>query len=177
MKYIVAFSLIGIIALSGIGIGVFLTIYPLRYKDEIAEAAATYDLPPELIASIIRAESSFRRGAIGPKGEIGLMQLMPSTAAWLAVKMESPGLEKKLDNPRINITFGAFYMRMMLDRFGDLRTALIAYNAGPTKADRWLDDPNYACDENKVLLRTPYPSTNAYVAKIMNAKRHYRWRF
>jgi len=176
---ILALSLVGVIVLSGIGVGAYFIRYPLLYKDEITEAAERFDLPPELIASVIRAESRFFRYAWGSSGEVGLMQLMPSTAAWLAIKMGSPGLEKKLNIPRVNITFGVFYLRMLYDRFGDVQTVLIAYNAGPTKAARWLKDPEHATfdGERYVLRSSPYPSTNAYVDRILNARRHYRWRF
>ncbi|MCL2756087.1 MAG: lytic transglycosylase domain-containing protein [Firmicutes bacterium] len=185
MKRIIAFCLIGVIILVGVvGTTLFFTVaYPLRFKNEINEAATRFNLPPELIASIIRAESSFRPNAIGPRGEIGLMQLMPSTAAWLASsKMDTPGLEKQLNVPRVNITFGSFYIRYLLDKFdGDVRTALIAYNAGPAKAQRWLDESEYSRhmeqrEGKRVLISSPYPSTNHYVARILRAQRHYRWR-
>jgi hypothetical protein len=90
----------------------------------VNEAASTYRLPPSLILSVIRMESNFSPGAVSPKGAMGLMQLMPGTAADLGV--QDPFC------PRQNILGGSRYLRQMLNCFdGSVPLAVAAYNAGP----------------------------------------------
>jgi soluble lytic murein transglycosylase-like protein len=89
----------------------------------VQEAAARHGLDPCLIFSVMRAESSFNRMAVSPKGASGLMQLMPETAIRFGVK--------NIFDPRENVLGGAKYLRWLLDRFnGDVRLALAGYNAG-----------------------------------------------
>ncbi|HKP84695.1 MAG TPA: lytic transglycosylase domain-containing protein [Blastocatellia bacterium] len=89
----------------------------------VHEAAAQNGLDPCLIFSVMRAESSFNRMAVSPKGASGLMQLMPETAARFGVK--------NIFDPRENVLAGAKYLRWLLNRFdGDVRLALAGYNAG-----------------------------------------------
>jgi soluble lytic murein transglycosylase-like protein len=89
----------------------------------VQEAAARHGLDPCLIFSVMRAESSFNRMAVSPKGASGLMQLMPETAVRFGVR--------NIFDPRENVLGGAKYLRWLLDRFnGDVRLALAGYNAG-----------------------------------------------
>jgi soluble lytic murein transglycosylase-like protein len=89
----------------------------------VQEAAARHGLDPCLIFSVMRAESSFNRMAVSPKGASGLMQLMPETAVRFGVR--------NIFDPRENVFGGAKYLRWLLDRFnGDVRLALAGYNAG-----------------------------------------------
>jgi membrane-bound lytic murein transglycosylase B len=93
-------------------------------EQNIQRAAAKYNLPPELITAVIRAESNFEVSAVSTAGAQGLMQLMPATAKALGVKNPFD-IEQNIDG-------GTKYLRKMLDRFGgSVRKALAAYNAGP----------------------------------------------
>ena len=151
--------------LVGMGFAIIIAAYPLRYSDEIKSASAEFNIEPDLIASIIRAESGFRRDAVSPKGAIGLMQLLPSTAQWIS------GEEVDLKDPAVNIRVGAMYLRYLFDKFGDLRTVLIAYNAGEGKVSGWLKEKGLTTLEN-----SPYPATNAYVERVLGARWIYRFR-
>ncbi|MCB1020949.1 MAG: lytic transglycosylase domain-containing protein [Acidobacteria bacterium] len=118
-------------------------------EELIEELAATYDLHPALIHSIIAAESNYQADAVSHKGAIGLMQLMPDTARELAVDPHRPDE---------NVMGGVRYLRAMLDRYrgkpDQLLRALAAYNAGPGAVDRYDGLP-------------PYAETQDYVAKVV----------
>ncbi|RDI75983.1 Transglycosylase [Gaiella occulta] len=116
------------------------------YRAEIESASRETGVDPALILAVIRAESGGDPDAVSPAGAIGLMQLMPQTAAGLAVDPRDPAQ---------NILGGARYLRSMLDRFGgDERLALAAYNAGPGAVSRYGGVP-------------PYPETQRYVDRVV----------
>jgi len=113
----------------------------------VADASSQYHLDPDLVNSVIRAESGFNTRAISPKGAQGLMQLMPQTAAKL-------GVANAFD-PHANVQGGAQYLRILLERYNfDLVKALAAYNAGPQRVEQYGGLP-------------PYYETQAYVARII----------
>jgi soluble lytic murein transglycosylase-like protein len=106
----------------------------------IAERAGLqYQLPPSLILSVIHTESHFQPHAVSPDGAMGLMQLQFATAQEFA---DAAGIalpsETRLFDPEVNILLGTGYLRQLIDRFGDLRTALAAYHVGPTEIGRRL---------------------------------------
>jgi soluble lytic murein transglycosylase len=142
--------------------------FPLRYKSQIRSTALVYNLDPALIASVINAESKFRPGAVSRKGAVGLMQIMPSTAAYIAARTNAHDYD--LTDPIQNIIFGAYYLRYLFDRFKDLKTVLIAYNAGEGNVVQWLDG-------GESLDTSPFAETNAYVEKVLNGMNFYRLRF
>jgi soluble lytic murein transglycosylase-like protein len=118
-----------------------------RVEESIQRAAAKYNLTPELLRSVIRAESNFQVDAVSPAGAKGLMQLMPETAKELGVA--------NVFDIQQNIDGGARYLRQMLDRFGgDMKQALAAYNAGPGAVEQFNG-------------HVPYPETRQYVRRVM----------
>lgn len=124
---------------------------PRLYEEHIQRAASRYEMDPLLIKAVIKAESNFDCLAVSAKGAQGLMQLMPGTAADL--KVWNPF------DPQENIYGGTNYLCQLMSRFGgDLRLALAAYNAGPSKVEAAQGVP---------LI----PETQQYVAKVL---RHYR---
>ncbi len=113
----------------------------------VNSASAAYHLDPDLVNSVIHAESGFNARAISPKGAQGLMQLMPSTANELGVN--------NAFNPQQNVGGGSRYLRELLERYNfDLVKALAAYNAGPERVDQYHGVP-------------PFRETRAYVARII----------
>jgi hypothetical protein len=117
----------------------------------VQKAAAKYDLSPDLIRGVIRAESNFKVKAVSSAGAQGLMQLMPATAKELGVK-NSFDIAQNIDG-------GAKYLRKMLDRFGgNIRKALAAYNAGPGTVIKYNG-------------RVPYPETRQYVRRVLRFSR------
>jgi hypothetical protein len=113
----------------------------------INTTSGRYHLDPDLVNSVIHAESGFNPRAVSRKGAQGLMQLMPQTASQLGVT--------NVLNPEANVDGGTRYLRELLERYDfDLIKALAAYNAGPQRVDRYHGVP-------------PYYETQAYVAKII----------
>ena len=113
----------------------------------VNEASGRYRLDPDLVNSVIKAESDFKVHAVSPKGAQGLMQLMPGTAAQL-------GVPNAFD-PQANVDGGTRYLRELLEKYNfDLVKALAAYNAGPQRVEQFGGVP-------------PYHETRAYVAKIV----------
>jgi hypothetical protein len=120
---------------------------PLDLNEVVKAASGTYSLDPDLVNSVIRAESGFNVRAVSPKGAQGLMQLMPQTASNL-------GVQNAFD-PRANVEGGTRYLRELLERYNfDLIKALAAYNAGPQRVEQYGGVP-------------PYYETKAYVARIV----------
>lgn len=137
--------------------------YPLKYNNYVTEYSVKYQLDKYLVYSVIKTESGFNQRAISKKGAIGLMQLKPSTAQYLANKLNCQTFD--LFNPRDNIWFGCYYLRYLLDKFSLYETALCAYNAGEGKVNEWLKNKNYSSD-GKSLYYTPYKETREYLDKI-----------
>jgi soluble lytic murein transglycosylase len=112
--------------------------YPLSYAPIIRGHARNYDLDPALLAAVVYQESKFHADARSGSGAIGLMQLLPATAKGIAV--HTGGSRFRVDDlydPEINVRYGAWYLRHLLEKYGDERTALAAYNAGQDNVDRW----------------------------------------
>jgi soluble lytic murein transglycosylase len=112
--------------------------YPLPYASIVRGHARHYDLDPALLAAVIYAESKFHADARSSSGAIGLMQLLPQTAEGIAIHTGGTNFHvSDLTNPEINVRYGAWYLRHLLDKYGDERTALAAYNAGQQNVDEW----------------------------------------
>ena len=112
--------------------------YPLRYEAIVRGHAHNYRLDPALLAAVIYQESKFDAHARSSSGAIGLMQLLPDTAKGIAIHTGGSRFRvSDLDNPEINVRYGAWYLRHLLDKYGEVPTALAAYNAGQDNVDRW----------------------------------------
>ncbi len=142
---------------------------PLRHDDIIRQQARDKDLDPALIAAVIYAESRFR-DATSPAGARGLMQVTPDTAAVIARRSGGTAFtEADLASPQINIAYGSYHLRWLLDRYdGDAALAVAAYNAGEGNVDRWITEGRA---EGAAI---PFPETRAYVARVLGAREAYR---
>lgn len=170
MKWIL--SILALTFATIIGVIVFYPFYPLRYYTEIRQYAAEFDIKPELVASVIYAESGFNKSAVSNRGAVGLMQIMPATAQEIASNL---GVENYSDDmlydPDVNIRFGCYYLKYLYNRFGDNTLMLASYNAGPSVVYRWLSSNEYTT--NGVLTTIPYKQTDEYVKKVNKALKHY----
>lgn len=150
-------------------------MYPIEYKELIVEQAAQYEVDPYLIAAIIRTESNFKPDKRSAKGAVGLMQLMPPTAGWIAEQEgDDPGILDQLHQPEVNIKYGAWYLRSLEKQFvkpehsKEEKIALIAaaYNAGPGNVERWLAEGVWDGTYNNAS-QIPYGETRHYVNRII----------
>jgi soluble lytic murein transglycosylase len=148
---------------------------PLRHEDIIRQQAADKRVDPALIAAVIYSESHFRDQTSGA-GAKGLMQLMPGTADYIAHKTGGTRFERAdLATPQINIAYGTWYLRYLLNRYhGNTVLALAAYNAGEGKVDQWWRQASDRGERFTVADHIPFPETRDYVHRVLTARAEYR---
>ena len=143
---------------------------PLRHEDIIRQQSADKDVDASLIAAVIYAESKFDTDAESHAGARGLMQITPETAREIARKSGGVAFEEgDLGTPQINIAYGSYYLKWLLEHYAGNRTlAVAAYNAGTGNVDKWVvRDPGMTREE------IPFPETREYVARVFDAQRQY----
>lgn len=144
--------------------------YPLKYADEIAAAGARHEVNPYWICAMIAIESGWDAEAKSSAGAVGLMQLMPDTAAemaeWGLVDVDSYPLDE-LTNPEVNIEYGTAYLRYLVERYHEMQPAISAYNAGMGNVDAWLTE------HKDVKESMDFPETADYIIKVEEAKNIY----
>ncbi len=144
---------------------------PLRHEDVIRQQSDEKGVDAALIAAVIYSESKFSDQE-SSAGARGLMQITPEAAQF--IEKQSGGTTFKLDDlsdPEINIRYGTFLLKELLDRYdGDVAAALAAYNAGPGNADKWG-----GADLN--VRDIPFPETRAYVEEVLEKQREYRQKY
>jgi soluble lytic murein transglycosylase len=151
-----------------------LTALPLAHQDAIRAQAHDKQLDPSLIAGVIYAESKFA-DSTSSAGALGLMQLLPSTAHFIADRSGGTAFTTEdLSTPDVNIAYGSWYLRYLLDRYdGNEVLTLAAYNGGMGNVDRWVAEAR-ARGERLEVADIPFPETRAYVERVLDARRDYR---
>ncbi|MFT4049068.1 MAG: lytic transglycosylase domain-containing protein [Solirubrobacterales bacterium] len=146
---------------------------PLRHEDIIRQQAEAKNLDPALIAAVIYQESRFRPRE-SSAGALGLMQLLPDTAHFIAGKTGGTKFTTEdLATPQINIQYGAWYLRYLMDHFDDNEiTALAAYNAGIGNVQQWLAESGQTHIQN--IDDIPFSETRHYVKNVLEARDEYR---
>ncbi len=150
-------------------------LYPMPYLDAINRAAKEFDVDPRYLAAMMREESHFRQTVASSAGARGLMQVMPETGRWIAQNIGMKSFDTKmLLDPEVNIRLGAWYIRFLLDRFGD-DFALVsgAYNAGAGRMNEWRERfQNNDLDE--FIEQLPFSETRRHIKKVMHTYDVYR---
>ncbi|MCL2591850.1 MAG: lytic transglycosylase domain-containing protein [Defluviitaleaceae bacterium] len=158
------------------GLMLIYTVFPVKHFDIIERYAAKHGLEPAFVCAMIFTESRFREGAVSHAGATGLMQIMPGTAYWAAEQM---GIEnfsyENIKDPEINISIGTWYIARLIRQYGEVDTALAAYNAGSGKVSAWLRDNSFS-DDSRTLHTIPYRETREYIGRINMFYRIYRIR-
>jgi soluble lytic murein transglycosylase len=140
--------------------------YPLPHREELEAKAREAGIDPAYVYGLVRQESRFVTDARSHAGASGLMQVMPSTARWVARKIGLRYTHDMITDRDINLKLGTAYLKLVLDDFGGSQAmAAAAYNAGPNRPRRWREGP---------LLETPiwaenipFPETRDYVKKVL----------
>lgn len=148
--------------------------YPLKYQETIFRYASANGLDPFLTAAIIKVESDYRPGAISPRGAVGLMQLMPKTAHWIAEQQGDSFDPAWLLDPERNICYGTWYLAFLKQEFNDMIIALAAYNAGHGNVKKWLSDQRWT-GKVEDLDQIPFPETKQFIRKTIWTYRIYRY--
>lgn len=150
--------------------------YPLAYEDAINRDARRYGLDPALVAAMVWRESDFDPTARSSRGAEGLMQVLPSTARFIASQANPPsGSPGDIRDPNVNVSYGTWYLRYLLDRHGNsVPQALAAYNAGPENLRRWKAAALARGTEFRIPDDIPFPETSTYVTDVVDAWGVYR---
>lgn len=141
-------------------------LYPISYVAEIEHWSEQAGVDPYLTAALIQVESGFRPEAVSPKGALGLMQLMPDTAAWVGERYNI-GVDQPEDlfDPALNIRIGTLYLGYLLSRFSTEAAALAAYNGGLGNVSRWLAEGIWD-GQLETVNQIPFRETRSYVRKL-----------
>ncbi|MEY2442613.1 MAG: soluble lytic murein transglycosylase [bacterium] len=150
---------------------------PLRHEDIIRQQSTAKGIDPSLVAAVIYAESKFR-DQTSNAGARGLMQITPSTARYIAKLSGGTAFEQgDLATPQVNISYGVFYLRYLLRRYGENKVlALAAYNGGEGNVDRWVSEA--AMSERAFGVdQIPFTETREYVGRVLDVQRDYRRKY
>ena len=143
---------------------------PLRWRSALTAAAAEFGLDPWLLAGVARQESTFTAHAVSPRGAVGAMQLLPTTARSHARALGLAGAPD-LHDAEINLRIGARELASLLRRFGAVEPALAAYNGGETRVRAWWKRQP---ERRRFTEQIPIPETYTYVRRVIYLREAYR---
>jgi soluble lytic murein transglycosylase len=141
------------------------TLYPMPYWESVSKWSNSINLNPALVIGLIRQESRFESQIVSSADAVGLMQIIPDTAAWIAGKK---GVKNyNLQNPDQNVEFGTWYLDYTHREFGNnTMLAVASYNAGPGRVKQWVNSLGVN-DYDEFVQRIPYDETRGYVKNVL----------
>ena len=152
-------------------------MYSRKYENIVEIYSQKYQVDPNLIFAIIKAESNFNATAVSGKGAKGLMQLMEDTAKDVCkkvdTKIDTNKVGDKLLEADINIELGTKYISILLEKYNNIAIALTAYNAGIGTVDNWIEK-GIIQNDGEDIQNIPYKETNNYVRKILRDYKIYK---
>lgn len=146
--------------------------YKRFFRDSVEKWSRYYSVDEYLIYGMIYAESGGREQAQSSAGAVGLMQLMPQTAKWLAWREGIEYSEEMLLQGDYSIRLGCAYAAFLCERYDNYDCVIAAYNAGHGAVDKWLKDPEFSRD-GKTLYRVPYAETEKHIVRVNRARSIY----
>lgn len=149
--------------------------YPFLYNELVCKYASEHQLDPWLVTGVIKAESKFLLEAKSPVGAVGLMQLMPETAQWIAEQSECPGFQlQDLASPEVNIRFGTWYLASLKHEFHENEILMLAaYNAGRGNVKQWMEQYGWTMQFRDVE-QIPFPETREFIREVLWNKKRYQ---
>lgn len=150
-------------------------LYPLKYTELVEQEAENFGLEPELVYAVIHTESKFDPNAHSHAGARGLMQMTGETFAWMQEILGEPEAYTADDlyDPAVSIRYGCAFLSRLINYYGNVETALCAYNAGMGNVSSWLSDPEHSFD-GKTIYAIPFGETDSYVKKVIRAESIYK---
>ena len=144
--------------------------YPWPFRHAFLAASGKTGISPYLLAAVARSESRFDPQAQSRRGAVGLMQLLPSTAAYLTHRTRRAAAAE-LQDPDFSIDIGAEYLGMLVQEFGAMTPAIAAYNSGDATVRSWIAKGSWR--PGLPLQRIPYPETRMFVRRVLTDARWY----
>lgn len=149
-------------------------LYPFPYRDKVEKYSSEFNADKYLAISVMKVESNFTEGAISRTGAVGLMQIMPETAGWIATRLdEEPPTINRLHETDTNIKYGIWYLSELNEEFfGNDVLTLAAYNAGRGNVRTWMEEKGW--DENFYDIDSiPFSETRKYVRRVLECRKKY----
>ena len=134
--------------------------FPKKYKNHVVAFSEEFGLQKALIYAVIKVESDFNKDAVSKSDALGLMQILPKTAKWIAGELGEEYNRKNMFEPKTNIKFGCFYLRYLFDKFDEMDIVVCAYNAGEGKVLDWVE--NGKLNREKI----DYNETKNYLERV-----------
>ncbi|MFP4646141.1 MAG: transglycosylase SLT domain-containing protein [Candidatus Acetothermia bacterium] len=139
--------------------------YPIHFREPIVETVEQKAISATAVLAVIRQESAFEERAYSVSGARGLMQLMPSTAGYIAEDLNKDIATDDLFDPQLNLEFGSYYLALQHEQWDDLRRAMMAYHGGPGNLGRWSEA--YDTEDTDLFIELiPRASTQNYVKQV-----------
>ncbi|ORT99772.1 Soluble lytic murein transglycosylase precursor [Anaerovibrio sp. JC8] len=149
-------------------------MFPYHYRQIVQVCSQEHGVDEFLVAAVIKNESNFKDKAVSTPGAIGLMQLMPDTAKWIAGEINDESYSPEmLEAPEMNIYYGSWYLgRLLKDFHGNKILALAAYNAGHGNVEEWMKEYGWDYDFNDISA-IPFRETEMYVKSVLKTEKKY----
>jgi soluble lytic murein transglycosylase len=149
--------------------------HPLEYENAIRSEADRYGLDSALVAAVAEAESGFTPDSRSSEGAVGVMQILPGTARFIARQPTRPSPSpERLTEPDVGFAYGAWYLRYLIDRHGSVPSALAAYNAGESNLSRWEEAAESQGRSLRVPEDIPFTETREFVSRVEDLAKVYR---
>lgn len=140
-----------------------------KYSNYVIKYSNEHEIDSNLVYAIIKVESDFDKNAVSKSGAMGLMQIIPNTAKWIASELNEEYLKEKMFEAETNIKYGCYYLKYLFDKFENTDIVICAYNAGEVAVMRWIDD-NGALNRDKV----DYIETKNYLKRVESYYKVYK---
>ena len=143
-------------------------LFSKKYKNYVVKYSDEFGLDKALVYAVIKVESDFKKDAVSKSGALGLMQILPATAKWIAKELGEEYSDENMFEPKTNIRYGCFYLKYLFDKFKKMDIVICAYNAGEGKVFDWIEG------DEIVREKIDYKETLNYLVKVENFYRVYK---